>query len=1019
MHRIPLLLLLLGTVLSAVEYTVSPADDLQAAINRLAPGDTLTLQPGEYHPPQTVQINACGTADQPIRIQGAERHLSLLTAWTHQEWVWQPVKDKPFVYQAEKIPVAVAVTELDTGTILRAAPSLTDMEYFRASFFHDPKKKILYLHCSDADSPSRHRIRVTTRSGYLLAVSNAEHLQIANLSFTGANHATPSESRFGSAIRVNTSNHILIENCDFYFNSGGIYITFHSRNPVVRNCFFRGNDGLGYGEMAQLFFHLSCSDCLAENNTVLDGRTHGIRFYSGAKNVTARGNIIRNERNGLYYKASQEARLAERNVVLDCLESNYSDLVGRPTRAIGNTAAQPSQMEHPGEDNLLFDPKFIDPLFCAPDHQDFRLQIDSPCLGRGAYPEPAPVFFVSPQGSDTASGRSVSQAWATLEQASKVLTAGDTVYLLPGEYEWHPLPDGVTLRGRSLEAPPTLPVVTLAGNRAVTLENLRLGELRLEHSEALHFKRITAGHLSAESCRNIDFFRCELQEISSSGTENARIIFSVLPAGAAAEFRQYYNGPAPVIGPGCHALPRGPHDYCRQKPQARIEDIAERVYADRALITWSTPDCSSALWNVGGGWYAPRPIMSRLEYGPTPECGNSLPSFGEIFHSLTLKDLLPGQQYYYRIRIPEKIQSLTYTGSFQEEPARNHEFLGGACSALRTFVTPAADDFQPRTHLVDSSQSLTAISKTVRPGDTILLQPGVYQDTFRPLASGRAGLPITLKAAVPGTVIMDGSANLRPAGVLLSGVEHITIQGLIFRFFSNKLFGYRAGMYYGQIQIYDSADISIRDCVFLGHGTYQFLIEMRASDRIRIENNVFVNGVNQINGGLNRDIEIIGNTFYYPLIRNILLSYGEKNSTVTVKKNLFLGKSRQKTLEAITYGEISGPENILFDDNIWFFSPQDPYRFCGFENLLALPPDQRGQPAGLERLRDKTGFEQNGRVIESFRLQNQDFIDPFCEGERYKKEFHQPVLDGTLVPTLEYFAPHPEIGLDSYGAHPR
>ena len=234
MHRIPLLLLLLGTVLSAVEYTVSPADDLQAAINRLAPGDTLTLQPGEYHPPQTVQINACGTADQPIRIQGAERHLSLLTAWTHQEWVWQPVKDKPFVYQAEKIPVAVAVTELDTGTILRAAPSLTDMEYFRASFFHDPKKKILYLHCSDADSPSRHRIRVTTRSGYLFAVSNAEHLQIANLSFTGANHATPSESRFGSAIRVNTSNHILIENCDFYFNSGGIYITFHSRNPVVR-----------------------------------------------------------------------------------------------------------------------------------------------------------------------------------------------------------------------------------------------------------------------------------------------------------------------------------------------------------------------------------------------------------------------------------------------------------------------------------------------------------------------------------------------------------------------------------------------------------------------------------------------------------------------------------------------------------------------------------------------------------------------------------------------------------------
>ena len=83
-------------------------------------------------------------------------------------------------------------------------------------------------------------------------------------------------------------------------------------------------------------------DVLAENNIVLNTGVHGVRFYSGATDSTARNNIIVNARIGLYYKATAGKRLAQGNVVINCPNTNYSDLSGgRPIRDISNTSATP------------------------------------------------------------------------------------------------------------------------------------------------------------------------------------------------------------------------------------------------------------------------------------------------------------------------------------------------------------------------------------------------------------------------------------------------------------------------------------------------------------------------------------------------------------------------------------------------------------------------------------------------------------------------------------------------------
>jgi len=72
----PALLLLVtlaipGTCGWAATYTVSPGDDVLAAMNRLQPGDTLQLAAGTYPPPQRAYFLSCaGTDEAPVTIEG-------------------------------------------------------------------------------------------------------------------------------------------------------------------------------------------------------------------------------------------------------------------------------------------------------------------------------------------------------------------------------------------------------------------------------------------------------------------------------------------------------------------------------------------------------------------------------------------------------------------------------------------------------------------------------------------------------------------------------------------------------------------------------------------------------------------------------------------------------------------------------------------------------------------------------------------------------------------------------------
>src|SRR5262245_34840274 len=79
-------------------------------------------------------------------------------------------------------------------------------------------------------------------------------------------------------------------------------------------------------------------------------------------------------------------------------------------------------------------------------------------------------------------------------------------------------------------------------------------------------------------------------------------------------------------------------------------------------------------------------------------------------------------------------------------------------------------------YFVDVGQSIDAAVDAAKPGDEIVVRPGVYHESITISRSGQAGNPIVLRAETPGTVTIDASGN--STVLIASGGRYISITGL-------------------------------------------------------------------------------------------------------------------------------------------------------------------------------------------------------------------------------------------------
>src|SRR4051794_13667934 len=98
-------------------------------------------------------------------------------------------------------------------------------------------------------------------------------------------------------------------------------------------------------------------------------------------------------------------------------------------------------------------------------------------------------------------------------------------------------------------------------------------------------------------------------------------------------------------------------------------------------------------------------------------------------------------------------------------------FVIGLLAGLGLFVAPVfAEELTAA-----SGDEVARIAPQLKPGDTLVLKDGTWNDQVIELAvDGSADKPVTLRAETPGKVVFTGRSSLKVSG------EHVVVSGLYF-----------------------------------------------------------------------------------------------------------------------------------------------------------------------------------------------------------------------------------------------
>ncbi|HWL54120.1 MAG TPA: right-handed parallel beta-helix repeat-containing protein [Chthoniobacteraceae bacterium] len=1108
-----LIFLLPGSALSGAERFVAPDGDdtlagdspatawrtVQKAVDLLEPGDTLTLLPGEYR--QQLVIDKEATAERPIVIRAARRGFSVLSGWERVER-FERVKGSRFVYRRKIRTPVYRLVERDTGAMLLQAPSLVDMDRFRGSFLVDEATGMLHVHTSDGQSPDAHVMMATVRSGNGIILKGA-HVILDGLAVNGFSPVSHEGTGHGFGIRVE-GHHQTVRH-GFFLANGGAVTVQRGEDCLIEGNRMVANIDPGYNELAQIYCSSRSRRTRVLNNIVLDGQTHGIRFYGRATDCTAIGNLVKNSRIGLYFKASGGMRLARRNVVVGGSFVNWHSGEGAdPMVEDENTFQRTSfwqadrQLE-PGKRTLLFSDE-AEEHFCAPQHLDYRLQADSPARGGGAgggdlgaLPYAGDVFFVSPKGSDEAEGGSVARAFRTVQRALREAGPGVTIYLLPGSYEAPPSlslqgteQQPIFLRSRDPQQPATLrpskkgslglnlsgacwlkvEAVAVEGgvgihdSREITLERCRIVQspaaaLSIKGSEGIWLRQsilrdtaegvridgasrrvsITSSILSARKGPLIN--ASELPGREWFGEYNFYAASGRQPVGRLKEGRgATLKEWAAVSGHDRYSL-EGDPGFAKGKPwalassspcvgagelgdhiggatvsvPARPPVIAEVTLREAtptsASFSWWTPNTSFFGIRSPQQWSAPLPVSSELRFGTEPDQLETVHSFGDVRHQVSLRGLKPGTTYYYKIVIPEKPGSDDFRNGYSYQKTAP-EGWAGAETKLATFTTPSRKEWKPSARTIhvspqgkpgaggatpDDPTTLTEAGDRVLAGDTVLMHDGIYQEAFTPVATGVPGAPITLRALHRGKAIIDGSSYTRPSAVALSWKDRMIIDGPVIRRFTGLTYGSRAGLIDAQIFLARCGAIEVRNSVLIGYGFYTKAVTARNVGRLTFTNNAVFGFPSAIVGVVDEGAYLDGNTWYVTWIRSSVLE-----GPVFLKNNLFFGQNPQKVGGPIT-PMVTIYRPVASDYNAYYFGPKNAKGYIGF----GLESSEEN-PARVERVRRELGLDLHSLepTQDEMQFAGPLLIDYFDHKER--NALQSAITNAELLPTLEWFA---------------
>jgi hypothetical protein len=1003
--------LLMGTLLAeakAAEYFVAPHghDDhdgatrdkafatVQRGVDALAPGDTLTLLPGEYFGP--VRRAGLGSAQHDTTLR-ADIAGTVLLHGDRPAGDFQKVAGLQHVYSAPFDAPAPPqfVIESDTLSLLERMPNRRELEFAPGRFHYDADARRLYVSTTDYAPPQRHRYRVIVTPTHGIYLDNARRVTIQGLAVTGFSAARemPSSERSLSGtwgIFLASASHCVIRDCDVYLNGQGIGVNSShpdSGNNLVTHCTAWANgSNFGIGDRGGL--------------TLIDPFRDVVRSCVAFRNKDCGINI----RGG----GSRDSTIPQgASVIQDALAwgNGLGDVkiktgVQHAHRVVGATAVSPSNTlnperclffhdsEAPRDTIILAQETRIDMQreFADPDNHDYRLQSTSRFRAtgsdgkdRGPHPYEANVYYLRRQGDDAADGLSMSTAWRTLPRAAAALRPGDTLYLEPGVH------DGdltlavrgtanapIAILGRGLEPVTLAGSVLIADARDLRLERLRFaGPVHVTRSASVTFKQSSfagdcvwqeategrvehcafAGSVSFQRCSGIDLRANRLDKGKPDVSDDSSVRY--------AGYNSYDGAALSMLG-----WPLGPYRRQRQEQALRLVSgpKVHSVSATTANIEWTTS----------------LPAACSLSWGTAP-AGDQTDTFEvDSWGTYSITGLKPGTTYHFQIRA-----LATPAGLAGDVPAVPVELTGAtvrfttasADAAPRTYhVAPDGDDARTGLSRSDAWRTLQHAADQVNAGDNVLIAAGTYVESVRLRATGAPHAPITFGNAPGEKVVLSGGARTFNRAWSIAGKKHLRLDGMVF-VDSNRenLQGWLLRLS-GDVALYRSHDVQITRCLSDGRNGYsaRFVVAWQVSD-LRIANCVMIN---KMSGAMQFDecpnLRFEHSVVMRPLIQALILR-NKHDQPATFSHVIFTDMLEKKAKFNIGLMAVDSylpcPRMIECGFFIRSFSPQDRTIIAGgpgatrsaygFEEIVAPlfgDPVFAGDPGLDGNPSDKSGF---------------------------------------------------------------
>ena len=381
---------------------------------------------------------------------------------------------------------------------------------------------------------------------------------------------------------------------------------------------------------------------------------------------------------------------------------------------------------------------------------------------------------------------------------------------------------------------------------------------------------------------------------------------------------------SPLIGRGALGSAIGPYFRHVRKAPLRVHDVGIRAITDTAAtVTYST----LRYQQPGPSFWERRESRTQgvtIEWGPSPACGNKfvVPSEWQTTHTVGLVGLKPRTRYHYRVTSTAQtgetvfVPFLLVKEAEEAAPAVTGTFETIAQSpAPRVFhVAKTGDDANDGLSAGRAWATVGHAASQARPGDTILIHEGTYEEHVVVEATGSRNAPITFRAAPGETVWMSGSKRRRVFAFQLVTKHHIIIDGLRFREFNHQSHND------GCILIVEGSGHTVRRCLQDGRNLSGYTgCFVRASNAsgLLIENCVTTLSMGE---GLSLwecpDTVVRHCVFYNNMIRSMSCSLRNPESKVTLSHNLFCDSSPNKTsVPILRLGDLS---NLRSDHNGYF-----------------------------------------------------------------------------------------------------